>query len=165
MHLGVVDTLLGVLFLIFAAPSLTTRPTWFSTGTPCTLHGFLFTLLHPVALWTICGLNCDRYYAIAAPLHYGALVNPKKVPNGGKIWATYNKLEFFYVLGGNWFGFGLVHFNIIMFTAIIPSCTVQLQHVFRCLCARLYCRWWCYLVLDDIHGTNFITASSFNSRL
>lgn len=45
----------------------------------CSLHGFLLTLLHPVALWTVCGLNCDRFYAIAAPLHYGALVNTKKV--------------------------------------------------------------------------------------
>ncbi|XP_044729395.1 histamine H2 receptor-like [Chrysoperla carnea] len=82
MHLGIVDTLLGVLFLIFAAPTIATRSTWLASGMPCTLHGFLFTLLHPVALWTVCGLNCDRYYAIAAPLHYGALVNSRKVAIG-----------------------------------------------------------------------------------
>lgn len=77
LHLGVVDSLLCCVFLIFSAPSLFKG--WTS---PCTLHGFLFTLLHPVALWTVCGLNCDRYYAISAPLHYGALVSPKRVAIG-----------------------------------------------------------------------------------
>ncbi|XP_046681098.1 melanopsin-like [Homalodisca vitripennis] len=77
LHLGVVDSLLCSMFLVFSAPSLLRGWTM-----PCTLHGFLFTLLHPVALWTVCGLNCDRYYAISAPLHYGALVSPKKVTIG-----------------------------------------------------------------------------------
>jgi hypothetical protein len=74
LHLGVVDSLLCSMFLVFSAPTLLRGWTM-----PCTVHGFLFTLLHPVALWTVCGLNCDRYYAISAPLHYGALVNPRKV--------------------------------------------------------------------------------------
>lgn len=74
LHLGVVDTLLCSMFLVFSAPPLLRG--W---AMPCTLHGFLFTLLHPVALWTVCGLNCDRYYAISSPLHYGALVSPRKV--------------------------------------------------------------------------------------
>lgn len=78
LHLGAVDTLLGILFLSFSVPGLT-RGGWLSGGVPCVIHGFLFTLLHPLVLWTICGLNCDRYYAIAAPLHYGHLVSPKKV--------------------------------------------------------------------------------------
>ncbi|KAL0272095.1 UNVERIFIED_CONTAM: hypothetical protein PYX00_005194 [Menopon gallinae] len=55
---------------------------WLALGAPCNLHGFLFTLLHPVALWTVCGLNCDRYYAITSPLRYGSVVNPKKVAIG-----------------------------------------------------------------------------------
>lgn len=74
LHLGIVDTLLCTMFLVFSAPPLLRG--W---AMPCTLHGFLFTLLHPVALWTVCGLNCDRYYAISSPLHYGALVSPRKV--------------------------------------------------------------------------------------
>lgn len=77
LHLGIVDSLLCSLFLLFSAPSLLRG--W---SMPCTVHGFLFTLLHPVALWTVCGLNCDRYYAISAPLHYGALVSPRKVALG-----------------------------------------------------------------------------------
>ncbi|KAF5293547.1 hypothetical protein FQA39_LY03032 [Lamprigera yunnana] len=88
LHLGVLNTLLGVLFLTFSAPGLT-RSNWLSIGAPCAVHGFLFTLLHPLVLWTICGLNCDRYYAIAAPLHYGHLVNTKKVLVGlGAGWAV-----------------------------------------------------------------------------
>lgn len=45
----------------------------------CTMCGFLISFLRPVALWTLCGLNCDRYYAISAPLHYGSLINSRKV--------------------------------------------------------------------------------------
>lgn len=77
LHLGIVDSLLSVTFLLFSAPELLRG--WTVLGLPCSLHGFLFTLLHPVALWTVCGLNCDRYYAITAPLHYGTLVNVRKV--------------------------------------------------------------------------------------
>ncbi|KAJ9582218.1 hypothetical protein L9F63_003428, partial [Diploptera punctata] len=82
LHLGIVDSLLCTLFLFFSAPSLLRGWNWLGLGTPCSIHGFLFTLLHPVALWTVCGLNCDRYYAISAPLHYGAMVNPRKVAMG-----------------------------------------------------------------------------------
>ncbi|GJQ72289.1 hypothetical protein Trydic_g3378 [Trypoxylus dichotomus] len=78
LHLGAVDTLLGILFLAFSAPGLT-KDNWLSIGAPCAFHGFLFTLLHPLLLWTVCGLNCDRYYAIASPLHYGHLVSPRKI--------------------------------------------------------------------------------------
>ncbi|XP_067009289.2 uncharacterized protein [Anabrus simplex] len=89
LHLGVVDTLLCALFLLFSAPGMLRGgpPGWLTLTGPCSLHGFLFTLLHPVALWTVCGLNCDRYYAIAAPLHYGAVVNTRKVALGlGAAW-------------------------------------------------------------------------------
>jgi hypothetical protein len=87
LHLGIVDSLLCALFLFFSAPSMLRGWTWLGSGPPCSLHGFLFTLLHPVALWTVCGLNCDRYYAISAPLHYGAMVSPRKVAMGlGAAW-------------------------------------------------------------------------------
>lgn len=69
LHLGAVGALLGALSL----------SGWAAGGAVCTIGGYLHTLLHPVALWTVCGLNCDRYCAISAPLHYAALVNPKKV--------------------------------------------------------------------------------------
>lgn len=78
LHLGAVDLLLGAMFLAFAIPGVN-KNGWLSEGIACTVHGFLFTLLHSLVLWTICGLNCDRYYAIAAPLHYGHIVNAKKV--------------------------------------------------------------------------------------
>ncbi|PSN54346.1 hypothetical protein C0J52_16049, partial [Blattella germanica] len=89
LHLGVVDALLCALFLLFSAPSLLRGWDWLGMAAPCSLYGFLFTLLHPVALWTVCGLNCDRYYAISAPLHYGAMVSPRKVALGlGAAWAV-----------------------------------------------------------------------------
>ncbi|XP_055712563.1 uncharacterized protein LOC129807373 [Phlebotomus papatasi] len=80
LHLGLVDSLLCFLFLLFSLPSIARPGSWLITEeTPCNLHGLLLILLHPVALWTVCGLNCDRFYAIAAPLHYGTLVNTRKV--------------------------------------------------------------------------------------
>jgi hypothetical protein len=77
-------------FLLFSAPALlrgggstaqagSGAVSGVVTGPLCAIHGFLFTLLHPVALWTVCGLNCDRYYAISAPLHYTNLVSTRKV--------------------------------------------------------------------------------------
>ncbi|KAL6255047.1 hypothetical protein P5V15_013380 [Pogonomyrmex californicus] len=76
IHLGAVEAAVCLILLIFATGS------WPAAGTWCVLHGFLLALLHPVALWTVTGLNCDRYYAIAAPLHYTALVSPRRVVVG-----------------------------------------------------------------------------------
>ncbi|XP_057321857.1 uncharacterized protein LOC130665464 [Microplitis mediator] len=73
IHLGAVEFALCFVLLVF-----TTGP-WTIPGSWCAVHGFLLTLLHPVALWTVTGLNCDRYYAIAAPLHYTAVVSPRRV--------------------------------------------------------------------------------------
>ncbi|XP_031840759.1 uncharacterized protein LOC116430571 [Nomia melanderi] len=75
-HLGAVEAAVCLILLIFTTGS------WPMVGTWCVLHGFLLTVLHPVALWTVTGLNCDRYYAIAAPLHYAALVSPRRVAVG-----------------------------------------------------------------------------------
>ncbi|XP_012551041.1 beta-3 adrenergic receptor [Bombyx mori] len=41
--------------------------------------GALLHALHPLQLWTVCGLHADRAAAIAAPLHYAAMVSAKKV--------------------------------------------------------------------------------------
>ncbi|GAB1859685.1 Rhodopsin, GQ-coupled [Camponotus japonicus] len=76
IHLGAVETAVCLILLIFTTGS------WPVAGTWCVFHGFLLALLHPVALWTVTGLNCDRYYAIAAPLHYAALVSPRRVAVG-----------------------------------------------------------------------------------
>ncbi|XP_047503665.1 olfactory receptor 1A2-like [Pieris napi] len=38
----------------------------------------LLHALHPLQLWTVCGLHADRAAAIAAPLHYAAIVSAKK---------------------------------------------------------------------------------------
>lgn len=48
-------------------------------GSLCQVHGFLWTVLLPVAVWTLCGLNCDRYAAISSPLHYSRLVRSKRI--------------------------------------------------------------------------------------
>ncbi|TGZ48610.1 Uncharacterized protein DBV15_10763 [Temnothorax longispinosus] len=55
IHLGAVEAAVCLILLIFA-----TGP-WPVAGTWCVLHGFLLALLHPVALWTVTGLNCDRH--------------------------------------------------------------------------------------------------------
>lgn len=85
MHLGVVDILLCFTFFVFSLPNFATKPgTWLLTSSnwACTTHGVLLTLLNPMAVWTMCGLNCDRFYAIASPLHYGAIVNARRVSIG-----------------------------------------------------------------------------------
>lgn len=54
IHLGAVEAAVCLILLIFTTGS------WPIAGTWCVLHGFLLALLHPVALWTVTGLNCDR---------------------------------------------------------------------------------------------------------
>lgn len=78
-HLGVIESLLCMVFLIFSVPLLTRNDEYITAHTICSLNAFFTTLLHPIALWTVCGLNFDKYYAISAPLHYNAIVNSKKV--------------------------------------------------------------------------------------
>lgn len=78
-HLGIIESLLCIVFLVFSVPLLTRGDENATVNTICKLDAFFLTLLHPVALWTVCALNCDRYYAISAPLHYNAIVSSKKV--------------------------------------------------------------------------------------
>lgn len=47
-------------------------------GGACACSALLHAL-HPLQLWTVCGLHADRAAAIAAPLHYAAIVSAKKV--------------------------------------------------------------------------------------
>ncbi|XP_043272785.1 uncharacterized protein [Venturia canescens] len=76
IHLGAVEAAVCLILLIF------TTGGWPLSGSWCIVYGFLLAVLHPVALWTVTGLNCDRYCAIAAPLHYAALVSPRRVSFG-----------------------------------------------------------------------------------
>lgn len=55
IHLSAVEAAVCVVLLIF------TTGGWPVTGSSCGIHGFLLAVLQPVALWTVTGLNCDRY--------------------------------------------------------------------------------------------------------
>ncbi|XP_058063187.1 trace amine-associated receptor 4-like [Anopheles bellator] len=79
LHLGIVNAVLCLFYFIFYAVSL------FQLLLPgeardvaCLLFGICFNTLHSIALWTLCALNFDRYFAIATPLHYGTFINTKK---------------------------------------------------------------------------------------
>ncbi|XP_026813355.1 probable G-protein coupled receptor 21 [Rhopalosiphum maidis] len=80
-HLSAVDLIVCISVLVSILPETFNQ---YEKVAPwlCPVHGFLFNFLHPMAIWTVCGLNCDRYYAIAAPLHYGTLVNSRKIMLG-----------------------------------------------------------------------------------
>lgn len=84
VHLGLVAVLLSIVHFTFSLPTLARgSDNWLeSVQWACTIEGLLLTLLHPMVMWTMCGLNCDRFYAIASPLHYSAIVNPRKVVIG-----------------------------------------------------------------------------------
>lgn len=81
LHLGIVNALLCTAFLVFSVPNIARSDgsSAFGAAALCTFHGVLVTTMHPVALWTLCCLNCDRCCAIAAPLHYGDFVNTRRV--------------------------------------------------------------------------------------
>lgn len=83
IHLALVDVLLCFFFFAFALPTIARgTDNWLQNGQwewACTMEGVFLMLLHPMAMWTTCGLNCDRFYAIASPLHYSAIVNPRRV--------------------------------------------------------------------------------------
>lgn len=80
MQASAVELALSVSVLACSVPNMIRdNPLSSSSIGYCTVCGFLVGFLRPVAVWTVCGLNCDRYYAISAPLHYGSLISPKKV--------------------------------------------------------------------------------------
>lgn len=78
-HLSIIESLLCIIFLIFSVPLLTHGEENSITHSICNVNAFFLTLLHPVALWTVCGINFDRYYCISAPLHYNNIVSTNKV--------------------------------------------------------------------------------------
>ncbi|XP_022251239.1 rhodopsin, GQ-coupled-like [Limulus polyphemus] len=77
LHLSLVDTVFCIVLLISPCVFGAMMPIE-STPVGCTLHGFLWTLLPVVVVWTVCGLSCDRYAAISTPLHYSRLVNTRR---------------------------------------------------------------------------------------
>ncbi|XP_065199579.1 uncharacterized protein LOC135831202 [Planococcus citri] len=80
MQASVVELALSVSVLACSVPNMIRdNPLSSSSIGYCTFCGFLIGFLRPIAVWTVCGLNCDRYYAISAPLHYGSLISPRKV--------------------------------------------------------------------------------------
>ncbi|XP_049544554.1 trace amine-associated receptor 4-like isoform X2 [Anopheles darlingi] len=81
LHLGIVNTVLCLCYCIFYAISLLQLlPVGLEAmDVTCLLFGLCFNTLHSIALWTLCALNFDRYFAIATPLHYGTYINTKKV--------------------------------------------------------------------------------------
>ncbi|XP_035904046.1 alpha-1B adrenergic receptor-like isoform X2 [Anopheles stephensi] len=81
LHLGVVNAVLCLFYLLFYAASLfRLLPVALDAmDVACLLFGLCFNTLHSIALWTLCALNFDRYFAIATPLHYGTFINTKKV--------------------------------------------------------------------------------------
>ncbi|XP_034240249.1 beta-3 adrenergic receptor-like, partial [Thrips palmi] len=92
LHLGVVDVcvglVLGVLLVcggggggavVGPVKAFPLDLAGLPRAAPCSMPGFLLSVLHPLALWTLCGLHTDRYFAISTPLHYGAKVSTRKV--------------------------------------------------------------------------------------
>ncbi|XP_076363343.1 olfactory receptor 6C75-like [Tachypleus tridentatus] len=77
LHLSLVDTVFCLVSLVSSCVFAVVVPID-STPVGCTFHGFLWTLLPVVVVWTVCGLSCDRYAAISTPLHYSRLVNTRR---------------------------------------------------------------------------------------
>uniref|UniRef100_A0A182MH55 G-protein coupled receptors family 1 profile domain-containing protein n=1 Tax=Anopheles culicifacies TaxID=139723 RepID=A0A182MH55_9DIPT len=80
LHLGVVNAVLCLFYLVFYTASLLQLlPVALDAmDVACLMFGLCFNTLHSIALWTLCALNFDRYFAIATPLHYGTFINTKK---------------------------------------------------------------------------------------
>lgn len=88
-----VELALSVSVLTCSLPNMIREYSDFVSVGYCTICSFLIGLLRPVAVWTVCGLNCDRYYAISAPLHYGSYINSKKVWNLKCLYITFNQID------------------------------------------------------------------------
>ncbi|KAF0296774.1 Melatonin-related receptor [Amphibalanus amphitrite] len=72
LHLALVDVALS-------ATTLLATENWVPGGAQCALVGGVTLLLHAVSLWTICGLNYDKFSAICVPLSYSEAVTKWKV--------------------------------------------------------------------------------------
>ncbi|XP_037068579.1 rhodopsin-like [Pollicipes pollicipes] len=77
LHLALVDVCLSVGTLVATVPSYV-KEDWLDGKVECALYGGLTLLLHAVVLWTICGLNYDKFSAICVPLSYNDSVTKWK---------------------------------------------------------------------------------------
>lgn len=58
-HLSAVDLTVCIAVLVCVVPETFNQDEQVAPWL-CPVHGFLFSFLHPMAIWTVCGLNCDR---------------------------------------------------------------------------------------------------------
>nr|XP_050028557.1 beta-3 adrenergic receptor-like isoform X1 [Dermacentor andersoni] len=80
LHLAFVDSVFCLLVLgsnaVFGG--LSAPADVIDASGACYVQGVLWAVVPAVAVWTLCGLSCDRYAAIATPLHYSRLVNTRR---------------------------------------------------------------------------------------
>lgn len=82
IQMAAVELALSIFIIVCSIPPMVTdgeHQLHSSSIAYCTICGFVVNFLRSVALWSVCGLNYDRYYAISAPLRYRSLVNSRKV--------------------------------------------------------------------------------------
>uniref|UniRef100_A0A131YY43 G-protein coupled receptors family 1 profile domain-containing protein n=1 Tax=Rhipicephalus appendiculatus TaxID=34631 RepID=A0A131YY43_RHIAP len=80
LHLAFVDSVFCLLVLASNAVfgGLSASAEVIDASGACYVQGVLWAVVPAVAVWTLCGLSCDRYAAIASPLHYSRLVNTRR---------------------------------------------------------------------------------------
>ncbi|KAH7955618.1 hypothetical protein HPB52_001902 [Rhipicephalus sanguineus] len=80
LHLAFVDSVFCLLVLTSNAVfgGLSASAEVIDASGACYVQGVLWAVVPAVAVWTLCGLSCDRYAAIASPLHYSRLVNTRR---------------------------------------------------------------------------------------
>ncbi|KAH6932490.1 hypothetical protein HPB50_006398 [Hyalomma asiaticum] len=80
LHLAFVDSVFCLLVLASNAVfgGLSASADVIDASGACYVQGVLWAVVPAVAVWTLCGLSCDRYAAIASPLHYSRLVNTRR---------------------------------------------------------------------------------------
>ncbi|XP_038074688.1 histamine H2 receptor-like [Patiria miniata] len=77
LNLAVSDMAAGLFLLPFAAGS-TLNPNLSYGHVPCTLLGFLYTLLCFASTWTLACISLERFVAINSPLKYHQLVDRRR---------------------------------------------------------------------------------------
>ncbi|XP_077511924.1 uncharacterized protein LOC144122213 isoform X2 [Amblyomma americanum] len=80
LHLAFVDSVFCLLVLASNAAfgAVAASPDVVDASGACYVQGALWAVVPAVAVWTLCGLSCDRYAAVASPLHYSRLVNTRR---------------------------------------------------------------------------------------
>lgn len=77
LHLAFVDSVFCVIVLVSNGAFALLGGEFVVRG-GCQTHGTLWSAVTALLVWTLCGLSCDRYAAIASPLHYSRLVNTRR---------------------------------------------------------------------------------------